>query len=149
MKYDIQRNSREVLIAGPSQQPQFMTMHPTRKIYAVVGLDKHLRLYSYEAHLLKKRNSLINCIELQYQAKSCDFSPDGKYFAMGYENGVFEVFQVYDNDGEYFQIDCLKLFDLNRRYPVQCVKFSPNGKYLVITCNKDIVVFSAETEDFD
>lgn len=68
---------------------------------------------------------------------------------MGYENGVFEVFQVYDNDGEYFQIDCLKLFDLNRRYPVQCVKFSPNGKYLVITCNKDIVVFNASTEDFD
>lgn len=68
---------------------------------------------------------------------------------IGYENGVFEVFKVYDNEGEYFQIDCLKLFDLNRKYPVQCVKFSPNGKYLVITCNKDIVLFDALTEDFD
>ena len=66
MKYDIRRNQREVLIAGPSHSPQFMTMHPTRKIYAVVGLDKHLRLYSYEAHLSKNKNSLINCIELQY-----------------------------------------------------------------------------------
>lgn len=83
------------------------------------------------------------------EAKSCDFSPNGKYFCLGYQNGVFEVFQLYDNEGDYFQIECLKLFDLNRKHPVQCVKFSPDGRYLTISCHKDLVVFSAQTEDFD
>ena len=29
------------------------------------------------------------------------------------------------------------------------MKFSPDGRYLTISCHKDLVVFSAETEDFD
>jgi len=82
-------------------------------------------------------------IELSNPAKACDFSPDGKYFVVGYDKGVFEVFQVYDNDGSYFQLECLKLFDLNRQYPVNCVSFTPDGRFLVITCHKDIVVFNA------
>lgn len=92
------------------------------KIFASVGMDKFLRVYSYEnfvvAGQLKRKNCLINTIELTHPAKSCDFSPDGKYFAVGYDKGVFEVFQAYDNDGSYFQLECLKLFDLNRQYPI-------------------------------
>jgi WD40 repeat protein len=43
----------------------------------------------------------------------------------------------------------LKLFDLNRKYPISCVRFSPDGKLLVISCFKDLVVFNAQSEDFD
>jgi WD40 repeat protein len=35
---------------------------------------------------------MLNTVELQSPAKSCDFSPNGKYLAVGYDNGVFEVF---------------------------------------------------------
>jgi hypothetical protein len=79
------------LISGPSDLTTFLAPHPTLKVFATVGLDKYLRIYSYDA-LKEKKNCLINTIELQNQAKSCDFSPNGKFFAVGYENGVFEVF---------------------------------------------------------
>ncbi len=113
-------------------------MHPKLNLFATVGLDRFLRLYTLD-HL----PTLINTIELSHPALSCDFSPpDGKYFVVGYERGVFEVFQVYDNDGAYFQLECLKLFDLNRQSPVQIVRFTRDGRWLVISCNKDIVVFN-------
>ena len=116
-------------------------------------MDKFLRIYSYENFVSNqpptRKNCLINTIELTHPAKSCDFSPDGKYFVVGYEKGVFEVFQVYDNSGTYFQLECLKLFDLNRQYPIQCVRFTPDYRFLVITCHKDIVVFNSQNEDFE
>lgn len=68
---------------------------------------------------------------------------------MGYENGVFEMFQIYDNSEGFYSLECIKLFDLNRKYPISCIKFSPDGKYLVISCNKDIVLFNALSDDFD
>lgn len=59
----------------------------------MVGLDKYLRIYSYEALASNYPGSLlVNTIELQNPAKSCAFSPDGRFFTVGYENGVFEVF---------------------------------------------------------
>ncbi len=68
-----------------------------------MGTDKYLRVHSYERLVSqKRRNTLINTIELSNPAKSCDFSPCGKYLAVGYEKGVFEVFLVYDNEGSYF-----------------------------------------------
>jgi WD40 repeat protein len=65
------------------------------KIFVSVGTDKFLRIYSYAGILSQEaidKKCLINTIELTHPAKSCDFSPDGKYFAVGYEKGVFEVF---------------------------------------------------------
>jgi hypothetical protein len=32
---------------------------------------------------------------------------------------------------------------------VQCIRFTPDGRFLVITCNKDIVVFNGQSEDFE
>jgi WD40 repeat protein len=146
IKYPLQQGGtpKEVLLAGPQDRQSQLINHPKLKVVASVGQDKYLRLHSYDRFVnQKRRNCLINTIELSNPAKSCDFSPDGRFFVVGYEKGVFEVFQVYDNDGSYFQLECLKLFDLNRQYPVQIVKFTPDGHYLVITCNKDIVVFNA------
>jgi len=59
------------------------------------------------------------------------------------------MFSVFENDEGQFQFEGLKVFDLNRKYPIACVRFSPDGKYLVISCNKDIVLFNAESDDFD
>lgn len=78
-----------------------------------------------------------------------DVSPNGKYLAVGYENGVFEMFSIYENENESYSLECIKLFDLNRKYSISCIKFSPDGRYLVISCHKDIVVFNATNEDFD
>ncbi len=83
-----------------------MILHPRLKVFATVGVDKFLRLFTYERNQLlptdKRRGTLINTIELSHVSKSCDFSPDGRYFVVGYEKGVFEVFQVYDNEGTFF-----------------------------------------------
>jgi WD40 repeat protein len=123
-----------------------MITHPRLKIFATVGADKFLRIYTYDRQSIplqdKRRGTLINTIELSNVSRSCDFSPDGRYFVVGYDKGVFEVFQNYDNEGAFFQLECVKLFDLNREFPVQCIRFTPDGRFLVITCNKDIVVFN-------
>ena len=106
---------KEVLLAGPQSPQSLLVNHPKLKAVATVGEDKYLRIHSYDRFVNQKRKGvLINTIELSNPAKSCDFSPDGKYFVVGYDKGVFEVFLVYDNDGSYFQLECLKLFDLNR-----------------------------------
>jgi WD40 repeat protein len=92
--------------------------HPNLNLAASVGRDKFLRLYSYDRFLSSgvnaNSNSLINTIELSHPSRSCDFSPNGKYLAVGYEKGVFEVFQIHDNSGTFLQLECLKMFDLNR-----------------------------------
>ena len=144
------------MIAGPSEPQSQIIVHPRFKIFASVGTDKFLRIYSYESFLSpfglpndKRKNCLINTIELTHPAKSCDISSDGKYFAVGYDKGVFEVFHVFDNDGTFFQLECLKLFDLNRQTPISCVRFTPDCSFLVITCHKDIVVFNAQNDEFD
>jgi len=64
IKYDLNTNHREVLISGPFFQPQFLAIHPVHKVFAVVGLDKFLRLYSYNFVQDKVKNCLINSIEL-------------------------------------------------------------------------------------
>ena len=137
------------MICSPYNKPQSIAVHPRYKVFASIGLDKFLRFYSYEAILDKTKNPLINTIELLNEAKSIDFSPNGKFLTIGYQKGVFEVFTVYDNEGEYFQVECLKLFDLNRKFDISCVKFSPDGKYLVISCAKDLVVFNSTNDELE
>lgn len=69
---------------------------------------------------------------------------------MGYDKGMFEVFQVHDeNDSTFFQLECLKMFDLNRQNGVSCLRFTPDNRFLVITCHKDIVLFNAQSEEFE
>lgn len=116
IKYPLQTGvPKEVLLAGPQSSQSLLVNHPKLKAVATVGDDKYLRIHSYDRFVNQKRKGvLINTIELSNPAKACDFSPDGKYFVVGYDKGVFEVFLVYDNDGSYFQLECLKLFDLNR-----------------------------------
>ncbi len=69
-------------------------------------MDKFLRIYTYDKNSLtvadKRKGSLINTIELSNVSRSCEFSPDGRYFVVGYDKGIFEVFQVYDNEGSFF-----------------------------------------------
>ncbi len=90
------------MISSPFNRPQNVAVHPRFKVFATVGYDKFLRFYSYEAVMDKTKNPLINTIELLNEARSIDFSPSGKYMTIGYQKGVFEVFTVYDNEGEYF-----------------------------------------------
>ena len=68
----------------------------------MVGEDKFLRIYSYQSAELNKKPCFINAVELQSQAKCLDFSPNGKFLAIGYDEGIFEVFTVNDNHGEFF-----------------------------------------------
>lgn len=86
-----------MLIAGPTGTSTALVSNSKLKVFASVGLDKYLRLYSTE-----NKRYLINTIELSSVSKSCDFSPDGKHLVIGSDNGLFEVFNVYENDGSYF-----------------------------------------------
>ena len=77
--------------------------HPQAPVFATVGDDKFLRIYVYESIINHNKNCLLNLIELQSPARSCDFSPNGKYLVVGYDNGVFEMFNVYfDSKTEFF-----------------------------------------------
>ena len=88
------------MIAGPAGKSTALVSNSKLKIFASVGLDKYLRLYSTDK--FPNKRSLINTIELSSVGKSCDFSPDGKHLVIGSDNGLFEVFNVYENDGSYF-----------------------------------------------
>jgi hypothetical protein len=70
-------------------------------LVATVGSDKYLRIYSY-AHILENKtlgeNPMMRAVELQGAARVIDFSPDGKFLAIGYENGQFEVFGINLDD---------------------------------------------------
>lgn len=92
IKYNLDDKSREILISSPFNAPRSLCSHPTRKVFAVVGLDKFIRFYAYDAIMQKNKNTLINCIELTTEAFSLDFSPDGKFLCLGYQNGAFEIF---------------------------------------------------------
>jgi len=90
---------------------------------------------------------LISAVELQGPAQCLDFSSNGLNLAIGYENGLFELFSC--NPEENFHLDGLRLFNFYKKSPIQCVLFSPNNRYLVVSCEKNIVVFNLSTEDFD
>ena len=47
LKYSPDTNLREVLIASPFQAVQHIVSHPIQKVFATVGLDHYLRIYSY------------------------------------------------------------------------------------------------------
>jgi len=69
----------------------------------------------------KGKSAFINSFEIDGPARSLDFSPNGKYLAIGYDNGVFEVFTLHKEEEDnqpYFQLESLKLFDLNRKFPI-------------------------------
>mmetsp|Transcript_23135 Transcript_23135/g.22607 ORF Transcript_23135/g.22607 Transcript_23135/m.22607 type:complete len:96 (-) Transcript_23135:477-764(-) len=88
--------------------------------FATVSSDKFIRFYSFEQtlNLTKKVPTFINSVEVDGPARSLDFSPNGKFLALGYENGVFEVFTVHHEEDNSYQLESLKLFDLNRKYPI-------------------------------
>jgi len=80
-----------------------LVVHPRLKIFVTVGTDKFLRVYRYDrvSDDEKRQGCLINTIELSSPSRSCDFSPDGKHFVVGYDKGSFEVFQAYYNDATF------------------------------------------------
>ena len=41
------------------------------------------------------------------------------------------------------------MFDLNRQNGISCLRFTPDGRFLIITCHKDIVIFNAQSEEFE
>ena len=90
---------------------------------------------------------LVSAVELQGPAQCLDFSTDGKFLAIGYENGLFELFSCDPN--ENFHLDGLRLFNFYKKSPIECVLFAPSNRYLVVSCEKNIVVFNPSSEDFD
>jgi periodic tryptophan protein 2 len=113
-----------------------IALSPNGRLLLAVDVDGHALAVNLP------RRVVVHRINFKGPVQDVAFSPDGRFFVVGYDKGVFEVFQVYDNEGAFFQLECVKLFDLNREFPVQCIRFTPDGRFLVITCNKDIVVFN-------
>jgi len=86
---------------------------------------------------------------LQNKIVSVDTHIDGHFICLGYDKGMFEIFRLNKGLNDFYSMESIKIFDLSRKYGINHVHFSKNGRYLVISCFKDIVVFNSATEEFD
>lgn len=71
-----------------------LATHPAKPLYATVSDDKTLRIWSCEdAH------QLISMKELKHAGRCVCFSPDGKFLAVGFKDGMSKLFVLL-----FFQI---------------------------------------------
>ena len=88
-------------------------------VIATVSDDKTLRLWSV------KEKKMLNSHALSQAARCVDFSPNGKFIAVGFKNGSFSVFELKSVENEELE----KLVDVHhRKEEISDIKFSPGWK---------------------
>ena len=90
--------------------------------------DKTLRIWD-----ISEEHRMINFRVLKQAARCVDFSPDGKFLAVGFRDGSFSVL---NSD----KLDDVKSFH-HRKEEIADIKFSP-GKILTVTVNAVFWKFS-------
>ena len=94
-----------------------LTTHPNQACYYTVGEDMMLACWDIVSR------ALMNCIKLQFAAKTIHISPDGKQLAVGCLNGTT---LIIDCSGKKLAV----VNSLKEKHEVSIVKFSPNGEIL-------------------
>ena len=114
-------------------------MYPMYGILASVGNDETLMIWD-----VNKNTSLVSK-NLGTQATCLDFSPDGRFLAVGLVNGVFLLLESHIermNFGTYMEeysppklgvVMCPK----EAKAPVVALKFSYDGSYLAVSFNNE------------
>lgn len=92
--------------------------HPFKARFITAGDDKTLRTYDM---YLRRQVSVRNVAS---RARSCAYSPDGKYIAVGFYGGGFLVYE--EETGA--EVAAKK----HRRSIISDVKFSPDGRWLAV-----------------
>ncbi|PRP88610.1 echinoderm microtubule-associated protein-like 6 [Planoprotostelium fungivorum] len=102
-----------------------LAVHPSKRIFATASDDRTVKLWSLD------QKKLLGAAKQEFNARSADFSPDGKLLAIGYDNGSFSVL-----NGETLSV-IHTAKDRNRL--VSVVKFAPDGRHLCVGTHDDFV----------
>jgi len=92
---------------------------------ATCGDDCSVRLWSVVDHVM-----IAYCC-LQQPCRSCSFSPDGEFLAVGCKDGSFTVLRIRDMD----EVVTIK----HRKEVVHEMKYSPDGNFLAVASNDNFV----------
>ncbi|KAI9318266.1 quinon protein alcohol dehydrogenase-like superfamily [Obelidium mucronatum] len=101
--------------------------------YATCGDDSMVMIRN-----IRSKNT-VSRAHLQGKLKAITYSPDGKYIAVGNDNGDIFVLTNHDLKQVHFQKYDQKQNMKSRMHSINVLKFSPNGKYLAAGTHDDIV----------
>lgn len=137
------------------QKKIITSLYPLYGILASVGNDETLMLWD-----INKTESIISK-NLGTQATCLDFSPDGKYLAVGLVNGVFLLLESHIermNFGTYIEEYSLPTMQVimcpkESKSSIVNIKFSYKGDFLVVSYNNEYhlqdLLNEAERDDED
>ena len=109
-----------------------LTTSPNSQLFASAGEDRTLRIWN------AKTRTMVRKIMLTARAQSVAWSPDGKWLAVGLQDGRFMVVDEKFND-------VISIKKTRRR--VQCLRFSPDSTQLAVgSADNTINVYDATKE---
>eukprot|EP00943_MAST-04B_sp_MAST-4B-sp1_P004168 g4168.t1 len=103
------------------------------KVFATVGEDKQLLVWNAEEY------KQITAIVLPELGRSCHFSPDSKFIAVGLVNGGFCIYAYHK--ATTFRNATLQLIKSKHDCAeiIDDLKYSPNGKFLAVASHDNFI----------
>jgi len=108
-----------------------LSAHPSRQEFATVSEDMTLRTWDMATRTMK------NMARLDGPGRSCTYSPDGRYIAVGIGTGGKAKGRPNPNEGKWLLYDAEELSLLfeppqKRSERIADLKFSPDGRFIAV-----------------
>ena len=122
-------------LEGHTDEVLHLSFSPDGEYIVTTSSDKTIRIWD-----VKNDFECIKTIEgYEYKPYSVTFSPDGKYILAILKDKSIQMWHVY------YDFEC---FNFLSGYKARDLKFSPNGKYLMIFSNENNDIYILETSSY-